>query len=113
MLGKEESLAPLSEEEQAFSEKILALFEEQDEQGEYIHSDESVRSVLPALLLGAGVMPSVFTHGPVKGLFAEFRQKMKLPDEVSDQDYLIASRRYYRKYPPDKQLMEKLRESLN
>ena len=105
----EQQLPVLSDEDDEFCQKLLALFEEQDANGDYVHPDEDVRQVLPALLLGAGVPPSRFTHGPIKGLLAEFRQKMKLPSEVSDQDFLIAARRYYRKYPPDKALLEKLR----
>lgn len=109
MAFSNDELPALSESDREFSEKILALFEEQDAQGEYVHPDEDVRHVLPALLLGAGVPPSRFTHGPIKGLLAEFRQKMKLEHDVSDQDFLVAARRYYRKYPPNKQLLEKLR----
>ena len=104
-----EELPALSESDQEFSDKILALFEEQDASGEYIYPDQDVRHVLPALLLGAGVSPGRFTHGPIKGVLAEFRQKMKLDFDVSDQDFLVAARRYYRKYPPNKQLLEKLR----
>jgi hypothetical protein len=102
-------LPTLCDSDQEFADKILALFEEQDAKGDYVYPDEDVRHVLPALLLGAGVAPSRFTHGPIKGLLAEFRQKMKLDPETSDQDFLVAARRYYRKYPPNKQLLEKLR----
>lgn len=113
MIKGEEELPPLSEQEQEFADKVMALFEEQDENGEFIHKDEDVRHVLPALILGADIAPSVYTHGPIKGLLAEFRQKMKLPDDVSDQDYLVAARRYYRKYPPNKSLLTKLQEAIN
>ena len=108
-----EELPPLTEQQEEFTTKIMALFEEQDENGEYVHEDSDVRHVLPAILLGTGMLPSDYTHGPLKGLLAEFRMKMKLPDDVSDEDYLVASRRYYRKYPPNEVLMKKLREAIS
>ena len=113
MFKGDKELPPLSEHEQEFTDKVMALFEEQDENGEYIHDDKDVRHVLPALILGSGIGPSVYTHGPIKGLLAEFRAKMKLPDDVSDQDYLMAARRYYREYPPNKSLLSKLQEAIN
>lgn len=102
----------LNDREESFTKGLLEIFEKQDNEGEFIFKDESVRQILPGLLLGSGLVPSEFEYGPIKGLFAEFREKLKLPAEVSDDDYLVATRRYYRKYPPDKKLLASVQEYL-
>ena len=103
----------LDESQQAFCDKLLGLFEQQDDQGEFIFKDEDVREVLPALLMGSGLNPSDFEYGPLKALFSECREKLTLAHDADDDEYLTASRRYYRKKPPNKQLLTALQEQFN
>lgn len=103
-------LPELSALEAAKADEILAVFEEQDEQGNYIHSDEDARHLLPALLLIAGHDPDSFEQGPLKALFGEFREKFGLDFEAKAADWEQAAIKYYQKNPPNKALLSKIQQ---
>ncbi len=103
-------LPELSALEAAKTDEILAVFEEQDEFGNYIHSDQDARHLIPALLLVAGHDPNSFEQGPLKALFGEFREKFGLDFDSDPAAWEKAAVAYYQKNPPKKGLLSKIQQ---
>ncbi|MCA9780124.1 MAG: hypothetical protein KC800_25530 [Candidatus Eremiobacteraeota bacterium] len=103
----------LTPEEQEIAERLTEVFEAQDENCDFVFPDEEVRRFLPALLLSAGVDPNEYSSGPLADLFVEFRTWAGVPEIASAQDWVDAACEYYKKQPPNPELLAAVQEVLN
>lgn len=47
-----------SEKDMAGAQALLSIFDQQDDDGEYVFTDDEVRHMLPLLVIGAGLQPA-------------------------------------------------------
>jgi hypothetical protein len=92
-------------------QKLEAIFERQLPNGTFVHEDEKVRNLLPALFLISGSKLSDIKTDDMRALISEFARKMKLPEGYSEDEFTRALTAYYKENPPDPQLLRELQEA--
>lgn len=89
--------------------KLEAALEQQLPNGTFVYDDEKVREILPALFLLSGQKFSDVTTQAMKDLLGEFRNKLKLETDTSEDEFALKLAVYYKDHPPDRGLLNELR----
>lgn len=92
-------------------DKLQGALEQQLPNGTYVYDDEKVREILPALFLLSGRKLSEVQTDDMKSLLAEFRRKLDVPDDASEDEFASKLAAHYRANPPDRGLLRELREA--
>ncbi len=92
-------------------EQLLALFEAQRKDGSYVHSDETVRALVPLLFLASG---EDLSHQPPKlqALMGEFFSRLGLKPRATVDELQAAVDLHYAEHPVDPKLLAKLQKTL-
>lgn len=107
------SPSPTRAQDAAYAEKLLAVFEAQDDQGHYTFEDGDVRHLVPALALMAGWQPSdLQADTPLARLMDEFREAVGLDEDADAAAWDQAAAAFYAEAPPDAALLEQLRQAM-
>jgi hypothetical protein len=90
---------------------LLALFETQKKDGSYVHTDESVRALIPLLFLASGEDLSQQSPKLQKAM-AEFFAMIGLKPKATAKQLQEAVDRHYAEHPVDPKLLKKLQKTL-
>ena len=90
-------------------DKLEAALEQQLPNGAYVYEDEKVREILPALFLLSGQKLSEAKTKAMRDLLDEFRRKLELEADASEDQFASKLAAYYTANPPDRGLLQELR----
>lgn len=91
--------------------RLSEIFERQLPNGMFVYDDAQVREVLPALFLLTGDSLESITDPALKELMDEFRKKLDLAPDVSQEELTRKAAIYYRENPPDGALLRELQST--
>lgn len=95
------------------TDQILAIFEEQNDDGTYVYSDEEVRNFIPTLFVLSGKSMEDQDLSPsLKNAMVEFLERMNVPTTASPQEIAQAISVSLVVKPLNPTLLNKLRESI-
>lgn len=91
-------------------ERLFALFDRRHpEDGRHVYSEETIKDLVPLVLLAAGVPPNEETPPELISVMNEFAVKAKVQPSMSPAEVQACFNHYYAEHPPPPRFLKELR----